>query len=115
VEAFFLVHASAIDKEEKKTISRESREAQLAHLDLPPVSPIQAGDPRTMQALREDAEMFEPCNSTMLETSVSSSSNLSPDTQKFLKFAGKCIVTKYVSLTFLGLLFVSKVPSHLLW
>lgn len=88
VEAFFLVHASATDKEEKKTNVRESREAQLAHLqqELPPVSPIEGGD-SGLQG-QGDSDMQDPHSSTMLDTSQSNII-LSPDTQKFLKFAGK--------------------------
>lgn len=83
VEAFFLVHAASAEKDDKNT-SRESREAQLAHLhqDLPPVSPIQAsGENRLMETEMSDT-------SALLDASHSSTL-LSSDTQKFLKFAGK--------------------------
>lgn len=88
VEAFFLVHASSSDKEEKTSTSRETREAQLAHLqqELPPVSPIQASS--DARAHVNDTEMFET-GSGVLDTSHIPAVTLSSDTKKFLKFAGK--------------------------
>ena len=87
VEAFFLVHASSSEREEKKSNVRESREAQLAHLqqDLPPVSPIESSRAAPVQ---RDTEMLDSNNSTMLDATGTSAVPLSPDTQKFLTFAG---------------------------
>jgi len=84
VEAFFLVHASSSDRDDKKPVMRESREAQLAHLqqDLPPVSPV-AGD----SSRNNDGELSESQGSSLVEASGGSSTVISPDTAKFLKFA----------------------------
>lgn len=65
---------------------RETREAQLAHLhqDLPPVSPIAAGD-----LSNADTEMVsDPLKS---DPSVSSLETLNTDAKNFVKFAGKQI------------------------
>ncbi|XP_021962373.1 E3 ubiquitin-protein ligase HUWE1 isoform X3 [Folsomia candida] len=85
VEAFFLVHASSVDKEEKNSTA-ESREAQLAHLqqDLPPVSPIEATSENRNLV---DTEMTEASGFGMLDVTQQNSTIVSLDTQKFLKFA----------------------------
>lgn len=90
VEAFFLVHASSSEREDKKLNVRESREAQLAHLqqDLPPVSPIEPSQ-ITENVQQRDSEMLDTINSTLLDTTGVPTASLSPDTQKFLTFAGK--------------------------
>lgn len=87
MEAFFLVHASSVDKEEKNSTA-ESREAQLAHLqqDLPPVSPIEATSENRNLV---DTEMTEASGFGMLDVTQQNSTIVSLDTQKFLKFAGK--------------------------
>lgn len=89
MEAFFLVHASSSEREDKKQNVRETREAQLAHLqqELPPVSPIEPS--RAGENSQRDAEMLDTHNSTMLDTTGIPTASLSPDTQKFLTFAGR--------------------------
>jgi E3 ubiquitin-protein ligase HUWE1 len=71
VEAFFLVHAS--EREKKKTTGNESRETQLAHinLDLPPASP---------QAVTDGSDVGA-------SSQTPAQPALPPDTQKFLEFA----------------------------
>lgn len=87
------MHSSSNDKEEKNGGSRESREAQLAHLqqELPPVSPIlqSATGPRT----QIDSEMAEPSASSSATLDVSTTNvSLPSDTKKFLKFAGNFLL-----------------------
>lgn len=89
MEAFFLVHASSSEREDKKTNVRETREAQLAHLqqELPPVSPIEPST-RPEAHVPRDPESLDTHNSTLLDTTGVAAASLSPDTQKFLTFAG---------------------------
>jgi len=88
VEAFFLVHASS-ERDDKKQNVRESREAQLAHLqqELPPVSPIEANSSEA--EVQRDTEMIDSHRiESLLDTTGVVAPPLSPDTQKFLTFAG---------------------------
>ena len=82
VEAFFLVHAAQTSKEEREKRSRrpETRESQLSHLQQEiggPGSPSMAA-----QASNDDS-----LNQLTLSMSSAPSSDLPPDTQKFLSFA----------------------------
>ncbi|XP_021341229.1 E3 ubiquitin-protein ligase HUWE1-like isoform X3 [Mizuhopecten yessoensis] len=75
VEAFFIVHAGEKDAKSGDQPSQK-REDQLAHLnlDVAPASPAAQSDPPLLN--RENSV-----------ASMSSITNLPPDTQKFLKFA----------------------------
>ncbi|XP_051864982.1 E3 ubiquitin-protein ligase HUWE1 isoform X6 [Pristis pectinata] len=77
VEAFFLVHAT---ERESKPPVRDTRESQLAHIkdEAPPLSPAPV-TPATPSSL-DPFFSREP-------SSMHISSNLPPDTQKFLRFA----------------------------
>ncbi|XP_076027964.1 E3 ubiquitin-protein ligase HUWE1 isoform X4 [Genypterus blacodes] len=77
VEAFFLVHAT---ERESKPPVRDTRESQLAHIkdEPPPLSPAPL-TPATPSSL-DPFFSREP-------SSMHISSNLPPDTQKFLRFA----------------------------
>ena len=82
VEAFFLVHAAQTSKEEREKRSRrqETRESQLSHLQQEiggPGSPSMA-----VQSSQDDS-----LNQLTLSMSSAPSSDLPPDTQKFLSFA----------------------------
>lgn len=82
VEAFFLVHAAQTSKEEREKRSRrpETRESQLSHLQQEiggPGSPSMAA-----QSSNDDS-----LNQLTLSMSSAPSSDLPPDTQKFLSFA----------------------------
>jgi len=79
VEAFFLVHAT---ERESKPPMRDTRESQLSHIkdELQPLSPAPL-TPATPSSL-DPFFSREPSNMHI-------SSNLPPDTQKFLRFAGK--------------------------
>ncbi len=85
VEAFFLLHAGEKDSQ-KKEQPLQRREDQLSHInsDAAPPSPA---------APSSGSESGQPTGMLTRENSVmsvsSSSSNLPPDTHKFLKFAGK--------------------------
>ena len=85
MEAFFLVHASTVDKDSKKVKVRETREAQLAHLqqDLPPVSPVAPSDANTARENESSSQVATSSQSQQM-------ANLSPDAQSFVKFAGMC-------------------------
>ena len=78
VEAFFLVHGSDKDDLQDKGKKNDTADsASAASLDLPPFSPgpLSPGGP----------------TSPSRQSSISSiSPDLPPDTQKFLKFAGRC-------------------------
>ena len=83
VEAFFLVHAT---ERESKPPVRDTRESQLSHIkdEPPPLSPVPL-TPATPSSL-DPFFSREP-------SSMHISSNLPPDTQKFLRFAGEYIET----------------------
>ncbi|GBM42389.1 E3 ubiquitin-protein ligase HUWE1 [Araneus ventricosus] len=76
VEAFFLVHASSEKETKKKDLRRDVQENEVSHLqDLPPVSPLSS------------LNSYSEQSSLNTSTDVSTPSNLSSDTIKFLKFA----------------------------
>ena len=79
MEAFFLVHAT---ERESKPPVRDTRESQLSHIkdEPPPLSPAPL-TPATPSSLDP---FFSPAPSCM-----PLSSNLPPDTQQFLRFAGQ--------------------------
>ncbi|KAG1653506.1 E3 ubiquitin-protein ligase HUWE1 [Nymphon striatum] len=80
VEAFFLVHASAAEKESAQNASKpESQESQLSHLhqDIAPVSP----QPSSSDTSRDNIGPSRQLSVIAIPT------NLPPDTQKFLRFA----------------------------
>lgn len=79
VEAFFLVHAT---ERESKPPVRDTRESQLSHIkdEPPPLTPAPL-TPATPSSL-DPFFSREP-------SSMHISSNLPPDTQKFLRFAGE--------------------------
>lgn len=82
VEAFFLVHAAQTSKEEREKRSRrpETRESQLSHLQQEIGGP---GSPSTAAQTSNDDSL----NQLTLSMSSAPSSDLPPDTQKFLSFA----------------------------
>lgn len=94
VESFFYVHATRKDKEETKKREKETKEAQLSHLDTEsgPMSPApmpstsmvsETGEPVLLSpadaALQQKKEIAAIINSIGSETS--------PDTKRFLEFA----------------------------
>lgn len=82
VEAFFLVHAAQTSKEEREKRSRrqETRESQLSHLQQEDGGP---GSP----AAQGNAD--DSLNQSTISVVNGASSDLPPDTQKFLGFAEK--------------------------
>jgi len=83
VEAFFYVHATRKDKDETKKKEKETKEAQLAHLDTEssPMSPgaTTSGLQKTGSEQQKQDEIAAIINSISSETS--------PDTKRFLEFA----------------------------
>lgn len=90
VEAFFLVHAT---ERESKPQVRDTRESQLAHIkdEPPPLSPAPL-TPATPSSL-DPFFSREP-------SSMHISSSLPPDTQKFLRFAGKALLSLLIPSRF---------------
>ncbi len=99
VEAFFYVHAARKDKDETRKRERETREAQLAHLDAD-ASPMSPGGAATTsksasstslanqydlmdRKLTPEEQQKKEVNSIL----SSISADTSPDTRKFLEFA----------------------------
>ena len=82
VEAFFYVHSTKKDKEETRKKEKETKEAQLAHLDSEyPMSPA-AGSTSITGTTNEIA------NANMeIQSLLNTIGNESPDTKKFLEFA----------------------------
>ncbi len=78
VEAFFYVHATRKDKEETRKKEKETKEAQLAHLDTEyPMSPAAGA-----------TSISETANANMeIQSLLNTIGNESPDTKKFLEFA----------------------------
>lgn len=73
VEAFFLVHGSEKDEDEKK----DEKETSASSIDVPPSpGPYSPGPPLSPASSRHGSQ-------------TSSFTNLPADTQKFLRFAGK--------------------------
>ena len=78
VEAFFYVHATRKDKEETRKKEKETKEAQLAHLDSEyPMSPA-AGTISVNETVNANME---------IQSLLNTIGNESPDTKKFLEFA----------------------------
>lgn len=83
VEAFFLVHAAQTSKEEREKRSRrqETRESQLSHLQQ------EIGGPGSPSLASAQANAEDSINQMAVSLSTSSTTDLPPDTQKFLAFA----------------------------
>jgi E3 ubiquitin-protein ligase HUWE1 len=81
VEAFFYVHSTKKDKEETRKKEKETKEAQLAHLDSEyPMSPAAGSSSTTGTTEIANANME-------IQSLLNTIGNESPDTKKFLEFA----------------------------
>lgn len=88
VEAFFYVHATRKDKDDSKKKEKETKEAQLSHLDTES-SPMSPGASKSsaagLQTLVSGTEQQKLDEITAIISSIGSET--SPDTKRFLEFA----------------------------
>jgi E3 ubiquitin-protein ligase HUWE1 len=93
VEAFFYVHATRKDKDETKKREKETKEAQLSHLDTEsgPMSPGGPPPPSTSsQAANDGLSSVDSIQQQKQEIAAiinSIGNETSPDTKRFLEFA----------------------------
>ena len=91
VEAFFIVHAGEKDNKQKEP-AQQRGEDQLSHINMDMAAPP---SPAT-QSTSDASGALTRENSVMSMSQVSS--NLPPDTQRFLKFAGMSVYNIQVGM-----------------